>query len=268
MRTRPNTIRALVAAIFATLVLSLVTACSGSGSSQASQQCFEQPNATQAAQLQQYMQNQGNQASITQDTSGNPTVCVIDAGGNMRYYDRNDGFQNYLMFAMMAGHVHPVVGAGVLMGDIDPIQALILNSLLVSPNSSGQLYHPYVRGANGTFRSNTTVIKNSHVTNVYYGRSTMPVSYASTQKSGYKQPAGYSSTTFKTGTSVVQESKGGKISTLKDVSSGSVIKNGGKIPTTTKGKSGSGLTGTNKSKTSGGSKFGGSKSGSHSSGHH
>jgi len=136
--------------------------------------------------------------------------------------------------------------------------------MLVSPNSGGYLYHPYMRNASGVYAPNTTVIHNSvHVTNVYYGNNPKAVSYSSTTKSSYKMPKGYSSTSYKIGDSTAQMS-GGKISTVKGVTSKSVLQNNGKIPTVT-GKTGSGVNSSSGSKFGSGSNKSGSTGGSNTS---
>ncbi|HSX43626.1 MAG TPA: hypothetical protein VLF59_06110 [Candidatus Saccharimonadales bacterium] len=218
------------------LVMGLLAGC-GSDDPYANSQgpCFEQPSGQDALQLQQYMNAQGNQSIIAQDIAGDPEVCVIDQNtGQMHYYHRNDGFQNYILMSMMYGRVHPLIGYGVISGDIDPMTAMIMNNLLVNTNRDGYLYHPYSYNANSReWNPNTTVInKTVVVKNVYYGNSTAPVNY---KKSFKAAPRGYTTQRFaKPNDRVASVSSSGssaKVSTLPGVSASKVRSNGGKIPT-------------------------------------
>jgi len=223
--------RHLVTVTLAVTFAILAMACGDSQpQAQQDQQCFSSMTMDQKAQLQQYVASQGSSvSSISNNTDGTQNVCVLEANGSgsmqAHYYNQNDQFGDYLLYAMLTGQGHTLATYGLLTGQLDVGQALAL-SLLTGMGSDGSLYHPYTYG-NGGWSRQRTVINNVHVTYVDYGHQ-RPVNYSTAYRSGPPRGYSYSRLPNNNGQSAtLTKSSAGRstISSTKPVSSSSSYSN-------------------------------------------
>ncbi len=227
-----------------------LTACGGGSSNQADQSCFSQLTSDQEQQLRSYVASNGDQSS----SNGDGTVCVLDNSGNEHYYRQQDNFSNYLLYSAMFGQSRTLATYGLISGDLSPMQYIALQSL-TSINRQGYAYHPYGYSNNRWNHqdySPTTRIQNVHVTNVYYGQSTTPVSFKQAYSSPPKQYKQYSNTRLPNATdqaASVSKSSGGKttVSTVKGSSTSKSYTNSNPGSSNTRPKSGSGTSSVSKS---------------------
>lgn len=211
------------------LTLFGVTACGSSNNNASSDSqdsaCMQELSPEQLQQAQNFTAQQTN---VSNNSDGSQNICVMK-DGNEHYYNQRDGFNNYAMYALLFGHSRTMMTYGLISGELSPLDYMLLSNMY-SVNRSGQPYHPYSHGSNGWSRQ--PIIDNSvHVTNVYYGSSSAPISIAQATKA----PKDYSSPTLPRSTdAVAQSTSSGQLTALKNVSASQVTAGKQQLPTSVK----------------------------------
>ncbi len=206
-----KTRRAVGVAVAGGAMLALA-GCSNDSKSQADQTCFSQLNPDQESQLNAYIQNNGDAASVANNSNGTQDICVLE-GNEAHYYDHNDKFNDYALYALMTNRGSDLATLGLINGDLSLDQALTLQ-MMTDVRSDGTVYRSYglTSGTpvHGTWHEQQTVVTNVHITNIQYGHSA-PTSYKTGSK---KPPQGY----------VIKPFKSADPSQEGDVSGGKIVK--------------------------------------------
>jgi hypothetical protein len=196
------------------------------------QTCFTEMTPEQKAQINQYVNGNGGEVQTdTANADGTNDVCVIDTNGNEHYYAQDDHFSDYLLYSMMLRRSNALLGYGLITGDLDPAQYLML-SLLTGVNNTGAMYHPYSYTDRGWARTPTYV--NRSVTNVYYGNSSTPVKYTEAKS---KAPAKYQWRSYPKAddrVADVEKSQGGQttVTSVKNMSAKKVMVSSNRVTPT------------------------------------
>jgi hypothetical protein len=202
---RPN--RVVSGIVGGALLVASLVACGGSFNDPNdgnSQQCFTRLSDTEFGHFQSDLALDPNAVQINQTAGNIQSFCLIDDDGNQRQYARNDGFDDFLTYALLASALNGGSGtgtlltAGVLSGTISPFEALAINAL-VGVDSGGRYYRPY-QAYNGSYRYQpdydhvyvgSSMRRVTVVKTVYVGRSTKGMSYGKFTKA---PPKGYAVT--------------------------------------------------------------------------
>lgn len=142
--------------------------------------CFTQLADQDRASMNEYIAGNGDEVqSVTSNGDGTNSVCVLEDDGNggyrEHYYDRDDNFNDYLLYSMMLGHSNALTTYGLISGDLSFSEAMALQ-MLAGVNSGG-IYRPYNYTDRG-WGYQPQRMQNTRITNVYYGSDPKPVSYS------------------------------------------------------------------------------------------
>lgn len=142
--------------------------------------CFTQLDDKQRAELQQYVSQHSDQIdSTTTNTDGTQNICVLEDDGNggynQHYYKQEDksNFNDYLLYSMMLGRSNALMTYGLLSGDLDVGDAMLL-SLLTGVNNQGQMFRPYSYDNDNRNWNRRPAPMSGQLRNVTYGAKATP----------------------------------------------------------------------------------------------
>lgn len=113
------------------------------------------PNATEISDLYKYAEDVPNADDLADEAD---VICVLEPGKNdndgrltMRYYEDDDGFKDFVPYALATRHVRHMIGHNVITGIPDVGQQYALRTLMmVSPE--GKVYPLYEPDKNSNTR--------------------------------------------------------------------------------------------------------------------
>jgi hypothetical protein len=134
------------------------------------------------------MQTYAAQPGNADQANGVQSVCVLeqDTDGTYveHYYQKEDNFPLFLMFALLSKHSGPLMAYGLVAGQITPMEYVLLSTLVCIGND-GRTYHPYTKHSDNSWTRQKHSLSYK-VAKVRYG-SAPPVK----RVAGHKAPPGY-----------------------------------------------------------------------------
>lgn len=149
--------------VLAALVLQ---GCGGKAKEESKVTCFTEMTADQKAQLVEYTKQ--SPVSETSRENGTQDVCVMEPDNREHHYKSNDTFSDYLLYSMLLGRSNSLLIYGLISGDLDAGDYLML-SMLTGVHNDGSMYRPYSRLDDGRWERRETRL-DRRVEYVQYGQ--------------------------------------------------------------------------------------------------